>query len=57
MKKNTSFIHLIRIFSSGKNNRKKFKELEPYNSKRQPEWLKHPEKSDENPEVVVDYRR
>ncbi|KAG2216309.1 hypothetical protein INT45_011241 [Circinella minor] len=37
--------------------KKKFKELEPYNPKRQPEWLKHPEKSDENPEVVVDYRR
>ncbi|KAI9247434.1 hypothetical protein BDA99DRAFT_525900 [Phascolomyces articulosus] len=37
--------------------KEKFKELEPYDAQRQPEWLIHPEKSDENPEMIVDYRR
>ena len=37
--------------------RKKFKKLEPYDSRRQPSWLVHPQKSNENPEVIVDYKR
>jgi hypothetical protein len=29
----------------------------PYNRNNQPEWLSHPKRSNEEPDVIIDYRQ
>ena len=36
--------------------REAFKDHQPYDSRRQPPWLIHPENSSEKPDVIMNYK-